>query len=117
MPELGPVYGLVESEESNYSKRTEQNVAIASAIIAIARDFESPGTKITERYAFCMQVPLFKIPYPALPALENSYLMQDVRTWLWAIKPDILMFAGNRESKAKGIQHWTDCFTRELFKP
>ena len=113
--DLGSVFGLIELPTHNYTDRTRKNVAMANAIISIAKDFQSPGTAMTQRWAFGMQVPYFEVPYPALPALENDFLLEDIRNWLAEHQPSVLMIAGNRESKARGIQDWTYAFIRRVF--
>lgn len=114
-PELGSVFGLVESHSANYDVRTSQNLELCNAVILIAYDFESPGTNLTYRLAFDMLKPVFKIPYsPHLP-IEPYKLVQDTRWWLDLTDPSVLMIAGNRESKAKGIEKWTSLFIQKLF--
>ncbi len=112
-PELGTVYGLVESNSTAYNQRTAQNVELADAVILVARNFYSPGTKLTKQLA--IHLPVFDVPYPTLPRLEDVNLIDDLQFWLAYHKPCVLMIAGNRESVAPGIEKWTENLMTRLF--
>src|SRR3990167_3791724 len=48
-PDLGSVFGLIESHSDNYNARTLENIQIADAIVIIALKFDSPGTALTRK--------------------------------------------------------------------
>lgn len=114
-PELGTVYGLAESKSDDYAVRTRENIALADVVILIAGDFFSAGSHLTKKLAVEAQLPVFEVPYPRLPSLENPFLVEDMRTWLDMHKPGVVMIAGNRESKARGIERWTSDLVYRLF--
>ena len=114
-PELGTVFGLLESASSDYAVRTRQNIELCNALILIANKFESPGTRLTARLAFDYWVPVFEVPYSLALGLDSPYLVADIRSWLKEHTPGVLMCAGNRESVAPGIERWTQQFLRAIF--
>ncbi len=114
-PDLGSIFGLIESDSPEYWKRTQQNVAMSNAVIAIAKNHDSAGTLFTRKCAFGMQVPYFAVTLPALPSLEDEFVVVDLKNWLIEIQPSVVMIAGNRESVAKGIFDWTHKFLIEVF--
>lgn len=113
--ELGSVFGLTESESENYNVRTRENILICDVVILVARDFDSPGSYTTAELARKHGKPLFPVDFPRLPSLEWPYLVADMRSWLRAHRAGIINVAGNRESKARGIQQWTRQMVIALF--
>lgn len=116
MPDLGIVYGLVESSSRECEIHTRQNIQIADAVILICRNFDSPGSRLTYKSAAEMGVPVFKLQF-TIPSLAPLYWFEDLRSWLDWHTPSILMFAGNRESVARGIQNWTVDTVKKIFDP
>lgn len=114
-PSLGIGYGLLESDSTDYAERTYQNIDMANAVILVALNWDSPGTKLTSNYCRQMGVPLFEVHMPRLTSLHNSYVVGDIQLWLDHIKPAVLMVAGNRESRAPGIENWTARLVRDIF--
>lgn len=115
-PELGSIYGLVELDTEDYAVRTEKNVLMSDAIILVANSFKSAGSALTKRLAFKHGIPIFEVPYSINPKIGPSpHLLDDLRLWLDFHNPDVLMFAGNRESKARGIEGYTTGLVRGLF--
>lgn len=114
-PELGYLFGLVESKHASYGARTRQNVLLADAVIVVAYDFNSTGTHLTIELARENGKPLFQVPYSPHLDLEPYNLIGDIQHWLSQCRPGILMFAGNRESKARGIEQWTAALVQRLF--
>ena len=108
-------FGLVESESEDYNVRTKQNVLLSDAIILVARNFESAGSRLTKRLAIDHGKPHFEVPFPPLPSLESPFLIDDIRAWLVWHRPGVLMFAGNRESVAVGIEKWTQRLVCRIF--
>lgn len=114
-PELLARFGLVEHESTDYNQRTYSNVEMCDAIILVARNFMSAGTLLTMEFARRLGKPLFEVHHPALQRLESEFLLKDIHDWLMYHKPSILNFAGNRESKAKGIENYTKGLVVRLF--
>lgn len=113
-PELAK-YGLIEHNNDHYDDRTLANIHLANAVLLIAADFDSPGTKLTKNAALGLWRGVFDVPYPRLQSLKSEFYVPDIRNWLAQLRPDVLMIAGNRESKAKGIQEWTRNLIIEIF--
>ena len=113
-PSLGSAFGLIASD-GGYDVRTRLNVEMADAVVVVAYDMESPGTRLTLQLA--RNRPIYNVPFsPQLGGkLEPYMLIDDVRHWLRQVRPGILMVAGNRESRAKGIQRWTSEFIQRVF--
>ncbi len=114
-PDLGMRFGLIESESSDFNVRTDQNLRITDVAIVVARNFESPGTYLTKMLIWKYKIPMFEVPFPTLPSLESDTVIGDIQKWLQHHKPCVLAVAGNRESKAHGIQKWTEEFLIKLF--
>ena len=108
-------FGLIESESDDYAVRTRQNCEISDAILVIALDFESPGTKLTRELARRMGKPLFQVGYSRRDEWKPYLAVEDVRGWLNYHRPCVLMIAGNRESIAPGIEEWTRRFVTKVF--
>lgn len=114
-PELGSRFGLVESKSDKYDIRTAENVGICNAVILIAAKFDSPGSKLTKKLALACWRGCFDVPFPRLESLNSAFFVPDIKTWLATIRPGILMIAGNRESKAPGIENWTAQLIYDIF--
>lgn len=114
-PELGSVFGLTESESENYNVRTRENIVICDIVVLVAHDFDSPGSYTTAELARKYGKPLFPVVFPRLPSLEWPYLIADLVAWLDFHRAGIINFAGNRESRARGIEQWTEKLVIELF--
>lgn len=115
-PDLGYVFGLVESISAVYNTRTLDNMRIADAVLLICYNFDSPGSKLTERLAGELRKPLCRVTYPKVrQSPEDKFIVGDVKSWLHQIQPCVLMLAGNRESVAPGIQEWTRQFILKIF--
>ena len=114
-PDLGRVFGLIALDSDDYSLRTEWNIYVCDAVIVTARDFRSPGTLLTRKLAHLHRKPLFEVHFPFGNAPESAFLEQDLVAWLVYHTPGIVMFAGNRESKAHGIEDWTRQLVVKLF--
>lgn len=113
--ELGSVYGLIENTSPDYNMRTRVNMEMCDAVIVVARNFDSAGTKWTLEVAFKRCKPLFKVNYPARWPLDTVSLVGDIQSWLCQIRPCVLNVAGNRESKAPGIEEWTCRLIQKIF--
>ncbi len=116
-PDLGAAFGLVESEFSSYPPRTKDNMRMCDVTILIARNFNEAGTALTKKLAFELGKPVFEVTYPVQleQALDQPNLITDIHTWLHFHKPAVINIAGNRESKAPGIEKWTCEFIRSIF--
>jgi hypothetical protein len=91
-PELGTVYGLVESTSSLYTPRTRQNVLDADGTV-IFGNIGSRGSAQTLAIARGLGRPV--IVNPSVNAL---------RKWISVNNIKVLNVAGNRESRNPGLQ-------------
>lgn len=119
-PDLGIEFGLVESESDSYPPRTRENIRLCDVCILIASDFSATGTSLTKRIAIEFGKPVFEVSYSSREFinrvnLSESYLIKDIRTWLRCHKPSTINVAGNRESKARGIEQFTYNLIRSIF--
>ena len=96
-PELAEL-GFTESDSADYPVRTRQNVERSDATLILATRPDSDGTRLTIRHAESLGRPFLLVdPFAADAA-------QQIRSWLMATEPGVLNVAGNRESKAPGIE-------------
>ena len=114
-PDLGRVFGLIALDSDDYDIRTEWNIYVCDAVVVVARDPYSTGSALTRRLAHEYRKPLFEVAFPFGKAPESPFLEQDLASWLLYHTPGIVMFAGNRESKARGIEDWTRKLVVSLF--
>jgi hypothetical protein len=116
LPELGSRFGLIEHESTEYPPRTKANVDMADATILVAHRFSSPGTAMTLDFIIRKRMhPVFDVHFPMMQHLESEHLLTDLRDWLNYHKPSIVNFAGNRESKVRGIEAYTKQLVVRLF--
>ena len=114
-PNLGRLFGIAESVHSDYATRTRENIDMADVVIVAARHMDSPGTLLTLETARKLGKPLFEVVFPTHAYVENPHIVGDIRSWLNWHRPGILMFAGNRESVARGIEEWTQRLVIKIF--
>lgn len=111
--EVGPnlklktVYGLAESEFQDYAYRTVKNISLADATVIFAHDVGSPGTQLTIKACAGSNKPFLVNPKDS-QALRDFCKEHDVK---------VLNVAGNRESKATGLQVWVKYFIIDTFYP
>ena len=91
--DLGKIYGLVEAGAKNYNHRTIRNVIYSEGTAIFADDVHSPGTKLTINTCVDREKPFIINPTPG-----------ELRGFIEQHKIETLNIAGNRESKAPGIQ-------------
>ena len=111
--ELKSIYQLEESTHSNYAKRTQLNVQKADCTLIFSENSNSKGTQLTMK--FCIQ---FNKPFLLL-APSNSNAISMVKSFLanqLNNKAAIINIAGNRESKAPGIQKQVYNLLLEVFE-
>lgn len=90
--------GFIESASADYRVRTCQNVEQGDATLVFAIDPDSDGTRLTIDHAK-RHGRSFRVVNPFA-----ATAIADVEQWLSATRPAVLNIAGNRESKAPGIQ-------------
>jgi hypothetical protein len=105
-PMLGTEYGLIESNLSDYRSRTIRNIVDSDVTVIICNNTKSPGTKLTINQ--CVKN---HKPYLILDTNQKvvSEIIYETGVFLINIserlgKNLIVNFAGNRESKAPGLQ-------------
>ena len=88
------VYGF-EQITGGYANRTMKNVQMADAVCVFSPVSTSPGTELTWAW----------INYLDKKALDCTQTQGvEILEWLQDVRPGVLMVAGNRESKAPGLQ-------------
>lgn len=102
-PELGMIYGLTESPQRNYIARTIKNIVDSDATVIFADDIASPGTALT--ITMCTK--------EGKPCLVNPNV-QEFRNFVKDLK--VVNIAGNRESKAPGLQERVCNLIKEAFE-
>lgn len=112
---MGNVFGLVESASSDYAVRTRENIEICDAVLLIASDFNSTGSKLTYDLTHKSGKPIFQVAFSSHAHLEPDNLIEQIRYWLEWHEPAVLNVAGNRESKARGIERWTHQLMMRIF--
>jgi hypothetical protein len=90
--------GFVQSASADYRVRTCQNVERSDATLIFAIDPDSDGTQLTIDHARRNHKTFNVINPFAATAIT------DVEQWLNETRPTVLNIAGNRESRAPGIQ-------------
>ena len=99
--------GFTESHSPDYRVRTRRNVEQGDATLIFAKNPDSDGTRLTIDHAArsgkaCKLVDPFA-----------STAIDETAAWLDATQPTILNVAGNRESRAPGIQAQVEWVLRE----
>jgi hypothetical protein len=108
-PELAEL-GLVETKSDKYPQRTFDNVKNSDATIRFARNFQSAGEKLTLKAIHQYNKPYFDVDF------DDSDPVDQVVNWIKEHNIQILNVAGNRESKAPGIQKFTEEYLVKVFK-
>jgi hypothetical protein len=96
-PAFAQEYGLTESISPGYHARTLQNVCDADGTIRFARDFSSPGEKLTLQAIKMHGKPKIDVH------MDNPIPPSEVRDWIIGNNIRILNVAGNSEKTAPGI--------------
>jgi hypothetical protein len=115
---FSPVTGF---GKSSLNRRTILNVRDTDATIIIAKDFNSPGTKLTIWAAHDRRKPVWRVSYAESGKSERTAdnLKDEIDSWL-NLHPDLTVekinIAGNRESKAPGIQAFTKLLIEYLMR-
>lgn len=89
-------YGLKESEYPNYPPRTTYNVKSSDGTLALARDFESPGEKLTYRLCRENKKPYLAMSVTYITTLRDEALLRAVE-FIRDNKIRILNVAGNAD--------------------
>jgi len=109
-PEFSRLYNLKEHESSDYSPRTKANVHDTDGTILIAKSLQSPGSRLTIHYCERLGKPI------RIVRMGDPFLAITFFSWIAKFKIRILNVAGNRESKAPGIQQYTKELFLEMFE-
>lgn len=99
-------YQLQEAPSPDYRVRTEFNVRDSDmTILFVAKGglFEDSGSYLTTRLAEAHGK--FWVLYATFQ--DQATVVRSLRETLLEKKPEVLNVAGNRESRAPGIQQWT----------
>lgn len=96
-PDLGRIYGLVETTSSSYVPRTYANAKLGDGTIRFATDFQSRGEIVT-----LDGIEKYKKPYIDVH-VNNPRPIGDVVNWIKDNNIEVLNVAGNRESTSPGL--------------
>jgi hypothetical protein len=119
-------YGLMECDEPGYPVRTWHNVRMSNAVIWFGNP-HSPGGKLTLGLAVDPWNNVdghFVVVNPASPTTIPSHMPKQVADWLrdyiFVVHDDgkgvVVMIAGNRESKSRGIGERVESFMGQIFE-
>jgi len=113
-PEYIERFGLTETESTGYEVRTELNVqnSDGTLIICSPKRLNSPGTRLTRNLAKRHRKPSLIILWIGDESFEH---VQAVVNWIMLKDIRVLNVAGNRESKALGIQAFVQQFLMYVF--
>ena len=101
------LYQLVETPSSRYEKRTYENVKQSDGtLFVLLTDKIDRGTSLTLKYCEQLGKPFFKIVRDQIPVKEEE-LFKAFSSWVNENNIQVLNVAGNRESKAPGLQKFT----------
>jgi hypothetical protein len=110
-PELIPLYGLTEINSLDYNKRTLANVHAADSTWILYRGRLTLGSAITIKYCEQLKKPYMEIQlewlYDITPILKAFLIKHAVK---------VLNIAGQRESKAPGIEQEVQNILMKVFK-
>lgn len=110
---LGQIYGLREDSSERYPSRTLKNVMMADATLIIT---DSLGSGLTAKMCLQNHKPAMQIATSDLVAsLKGHSGLIEVLQWVFARQPKVINIAGNRESKAPGIEFKAQAFLTLLF--
>ena len=93
-------YLLQETDEADYSIRTEMNVRDSDATLILNRSGLTGGTKFTVQCARRLQKPYLVVALDEPRLLDTRQIVID---WLVTEKPQVLNIAGPRETTQSGI--------------
>lgn len=108
-PELGALYGLIETDNTLYPPRTILNVGNSHGTIRFAADFKTRGEKCTLRAI--KDLKKHHIDVNVLKPIS----IDEVAKWIYEKQISVLNVAGNRESTWPGMQVWVTQFLVDLF--
>lgn len=108
-PELARL-GFSESDSPDYRIRTCRNVEQSDATLILAINPDSDGTRLTIDHARALGRPFLLVDPFGADATRS------LRVWLEETRPRVLNVAGNRESKAPGIEARAERILIEVLK-
>lgn len=110
-PDLAERYGLKEARTDKYPERTRLNVYWANATVIVYRGELDGGSELTAKY--CQQV---EKPFLLISGDLNVTMMGATAHWLLAHRVTVLNVAGNRESRAPGLQAEAAEWLEQVFR-
>lgn len=127
-------YGLVQHPRFyTYPPRTEENIRSACLTLRIAKDWRSPGERLTARLAEQFMKPIVDVHPRTLDVFDMGAVIQykqwamarmtphKFANWLFVSMADtlpvaVLNVAGNSERTSPGIGAWAEQFLAEVFR-
>lgn len=113
-PSLGRLFHLEQCDSPDFHVRTLMNVVECDAVLLIAEKFDSPGTRLTERYAVRHRKPTAQVQKSGKSPKPSE--IERIRKWMDYHQPEVLLVAGNRESVAPGIEAFTFDLIQQLLE-
>lgn len=104
--------GLQECKVQGYAYRTRKNIRRSDGTLILCADSNSPGTKLTKWTCARLNRPVYLQMWHPTGTLFNT---DDFRKWFNSFDIITLNVAGNRESKAPGIEAFTKAFIIRAF--
>ena len=111
--------GLKQTRSGGYEDRTKRNVKDSDGTLIISANMSSPGTVMTIDEALELDKPLFRTVYleEEKDDQENmEAVAHRIAEWVRVKDLKVLNVAGNRESKAPGLQVWASQVLMKAFR-
>jgi hypothetical protein len=104
-PELAKL-GVKETKTSGYPERTELNVINSDATLLATMIHDSAGSKLTQALCDKHKKPVIGVGFFTGNPPDVDTTAHRLADYLHEQKIEVLNVAGNRESKAPGLQTW-----------
>jgi hypothetical protein len=113
-PDLLKEFGLRELSSPKYPARTRANIETADCTIIVA-DMLDTGSELTARLCRQLGKPMLRLTRRQIVSEKPETVAAAVE-WLTGNPHAIVNAAGNRESRAPGIESEAEPFLREVFE-
>lgn len=110
-PEFENLYGMKQTSSNQYPPRTALNVKEADGTIRFARNWHTPGERLTLKLIQDYKKPYldFNVQVMVIESLKEAI------AWILYNNIQVLNVAGNSEDSAPGITLPVECFLTDLF--
>lgn len=107
--DLRDKFGLIETDATNYQKRTGLNAKNGDGTIRFASDFSTAGEQLTLRFIKQYDKPYFDVNLPVLE-FEYAELYQRIGQWIVDNRITTLNVAGNRDKDRRQGFHFKQTY-------